>query len=138
MQTAFLQSKIRELEKELGEMKQDSFEPDSELMKSLPSDAREELLKELEAEGLQQEDDWFDEEELDAMMAQGDSVDTEPVAGGLLAPSVTLRIPHKQKIYVKRFNDTIQKLSEKPDAADAPNNALEVVPEVSTARHGLF
>ena len=120
MQTAFLQSKIRELEKELDEMKQDPFEPDIELMKSLPVDTREELLKELEAEGLLQEDDWFDEEELDAMMAQENLQHVEPVTRASLAPSVTLRIPNKQKIYVKRFNDAIQKLNETPRVEDAP------------------
>jgi pentatricopeptide repeat protein len=103
---------IKDTERELAILKQGPFSRHSPLMQSLPTDEREALLKEMEAEGLG--DDTFD---LDDLLDEDFSLDDEGQQHTEKPLAVTLRIPAKHKAYVQRFNTALSKAQESPASA---------------------
>lgn len=119
-----IKAKLDRLEKELAILKQGPFGPASEFMQALPKDEREQLLKALEDEGagLGEDVDLVSDEELESIAQEAEEVDTP--AGGSPSPfKVTLRVPSKEKAYVKRFNLA---LKEADGAGDDPRPYLRL------------
>lgn len=103
-----LLAKINKLEKELEIMREGPFGPNSELVQSVPKEYRAELLKELEEAGLMDigEEDFTLDPEFDKILEEDDRLEDE---GEMKQPAtrraaVTLRIPRRQKEYVRKFN----------------------------------
>ncbi|EXJ78331.1 hypothetical protein A1O3_09492 [Capronia epimyces CBS 606.96] len=95
-------------------MRQGPFGPDSEFMRSFPASEREALLKALEEEGvLPREDlDLITDEELDELAKDEKEIKRESQEKSTL--KVTLGIPARDKIYVKRFNLALQEAEKGP------------------------
>ncbi|KEF59997.1 uncharacterized protein A1O9_04846 [Exophiala aquamarina CBS 119918] len=103
-----VQAELKELEDELAILREGPFGPNSEFMQSFPPEEREEILKALEEEGvhLEADEELLTPEELDqiARAAESDKL-VEKTTGPL---KVTLGIPTKDRVYVKRFNLALQ------------------------------
>lgn len=116
-QAKYLRGQIKELERELAGMRQGPFGSNTEFMKSIPVEERERLLKALEEEGLlHEDDDSLDLDEVDTLLDEADS--EGEVGDSVHTPSITLRIPQRQKAYVKRFNEAVKKTVESDQALD--------------------
>lgn len=104
----YLKSKIEKLEKELDEMRQGPFGPQSEFMQSLPPEEREMALETLRKErGAPVEElENVDLKEIDSLIEDQDG-ETDDVAYGP-APQVTLQHPEKHKAYVMNFNAVLK------------------------------
>ncbi|EHY53940.1 hypothetical protein HRR83_004584 [Exophiala dermatitidis] len=114
-----VRAELEELDRELAIMRQGPFGPDSEFMRSFPAKEREELLKALEEEGIMpgEDLDLITDEELDEL-AKDDKV-LKREAREKASLKVTLGIPARDKIYVKRFNQALQEAEKGP-----PNERL--------------
>ena len=110
-----LKAELDQLDRELAVMKQGPFGPDSEFMRSLPTDEREELLKALEEEGVMPSDsaDLVSEEDLDELAREEEG--KKHVTQAKSSLKVTLSIPVRDKIYVKRFNIALDNAQTKKD-----------------------
>lgn len=99
-----MQAELKELEAELAILREGPFGPNSEFMQSFDPKEREEILKALEEEGvnLEVDEELLTPEELDdiARAASSDKL----VEGSNDKLKVTLSIPTKDKVYIKRFN----------------------------------
>ncbi|KAK5062471.1 hypothetical protein LTR84_004543 [Exophiala bonariae] len=99
-----VQAELKELEDELAILREGPFGPNSEFMQSFDPREREEILKALEEEGvnLEADEELLTPEELDdiARAASSDKL----VEGANDKLKVTLSIPTKDKVYIKRFN----------------------------------
>jgi hypothetical protein len=107
-----LLAKINKLEKELEIMREGPFGPNSEFVQSVPQEYRAELLKELEEAGLLNigEENFTIDPKFDEVPDEDDGFEDE---GGMEQPAarkaaVTLRIPRRQKEYVKKFNIALE------------------------------
>lgn len=112
-----VQAELKELEDELAVLREGPFGPNSEFMQSFPPEEREEILKALEEEGvhLEADEDLLTPEELDEIArAAGSDKLAEKTDGPL---KVTLSIPTKDKVYIKRFNLALE------EAEDVQGNA---------------
>lgn len=103
-----LRAELDKLDQELAVMREGPFGPNSEFMRTFPADEREELLKALEEEGVlpPENNDLITDEGLDDFPRDGR--DTKRTPGSTTPLKVTLRIPFKDKIYIKRFNTALQ------------------------------
>lgn len=108
LESQLVQAELKELDDELAILREGPFGPNSEFMQSFPPEERQEILKALEEEGvhLEADEELLTPEELDeiARAAEGDKL-VEKTDGPL---KVTLGIPTKDKVYVKRFNLALQ------------------------------
>ncbi|KIX01774.1 uncharacterized protein Z518_09501 [Rhinocladiella mackenziei CBS 650.93] len=118
-----VRAELEELERELAIMRQGPFGPQSEFMQSLPSDEREALLKALEDEGVMPPEDpeLITDEELEELAKAEQGI--ERTASSTSPLKVTLGIPYKDKIYVKRFNAALKE-AQSPGADDKTYFAL--------------
>ena len=108
LQNKYLQAKLQELEKEIASMKDGPFGRESPYLRSLPVDARNEILKQIEEDsGFNKDDEAFSDDEIEAMLENDQSMDSPVV---IQTPAVTLRIPRQQKTYVKHFNQAIEQV----------------------------
>lgn len=107
-----LVAKLNELEKELAIMREGPFGPNSELVQSVPEEYRAELLKELEEAGLMnlEEEDFTQDPEFDKVAYEDDEFADEGESEQRPArrAAVTLRIPRRQKEYVRKFNIALE------------------------------
>ncbi|OQV09080.1 pentatricopeptide repeat-containing protein [Cladophialophora immunda] len=114
-ETHALKAELDKLDRELAVMREGPFGPNSEFMRSFPVNERQELLKALEEEGVMPPEDLdlVSEEDLDelAKEEEGRKQTTTPKS----ALKVTLSIPVRDKIYVKRFNTALESAQEKDD-----------------------
>jgi hypothetical protein len=105
-----MKAELDELDRELAIMKEGPFGPNSEFMLSLPPNEREEVMKAMEEEGLEAPTvkDLLDDEDLEELVR--DHLGMKPPKALPTKPpllSVTLNVPVEEKIYVKRFNATL-------------------------------
>ncbi|KIW92066.1 uncharacterized protein Z519_07049 [Cladophialophora bantiana CBS 173.52] len=114
-ETHALKAELNKLDRELAVMREGPFGPNSQFMRSFSVDEREELLKALEEEGVMPPEDLdlISDEDLDelAKEEEGKKQATTPKS----ALKVTLSIPIRDKIYVKRFNAALESAQEKND-----------------------
>lgn len=107
-----LVAKINELEKELAIMREGPFGPNSEFIQAVPEEYRAQVLKELEEAGLMnlEEEDFTQNPEFDKAMDENEEFEDELEAEepNTQRMAVTLRIPRRQKEYVKRFNIALE------------------------------
>ena len=111
-EAAALKAELDELDRELAVMREGPFGPNSEFVRSFPKDEREELLKALEEEGVMSTEstDLISEEDLDELAREEEG--KKPATTSKSPLVVTLSIPVREKVYVKRFNvalDSAQK-----------------------------
>ena len=108
-----LKAKLEQLENEIAILKAGPFSPNSDFMRSLPSEDRETALKALkdaeESGQLEKGDDqeWVDEAELDRMVEGTEDHVEKEEHETVASPRVTLRIPKLQMAYVNNFNAAI-------------------------------
>lgn len=109
-----VRAELEELDRELAIMRQGPFGPNSEFMRSFPASEREALLKALEEEGVMPREDMdlITDEELDELAKDEKEIKREAQEKSSL--KVTLGIPKKDKIYVKRFNLALQEAEKGP------------------------
>lgn len=102
-----MKDQLDELDRDLALMKEGPFGPNSEFIQSFPPDEREELLKALEEEGVTAPDinDLLTAEDLEEVAR--DEKAARRIAEEKDPLKVTLSIPPKDKIYVKRFNKAL-------------------------------
>ncbi|KAI1618572.1 hypothetical protein EDD37DRAFT_273130 [Exophiala viscosa] len=102
-----MRAQLDELDRDLALMKEGPFGPNSEFIQSFPPDEREELLKALEEEGVMAPDidDMLTAEDLEEVAR--DEKTSRRLAEEKDPLKVTLSIPSKDKIYVKRFNKVL-------------------------------
>jgi hypothetical protein len=111
-----LVAKINELEKELAIMREGPFGPNSELIQSVPKEYRAQVLKELEEAGLMnlEDEDFTQDPEFEKVM-DDDGIFEDDHDEKQPAPrrtAVTLRIPKRQKEYVKKFNVALENVGQ--------------------------
>lgn len=106
-----LQAEIDQLESELAILRQGPFGPDSEFMRSLPPEDRAKALQALEEEGLvgDESESFPDDDEIDRLLEEGEA---KKAAGAAGPHGVTLRIPARQKAYVRHFNKALEAVAE--------------------------
>lgn len=102
---ADVRGQLMKLEQELAIMRQGPFGPQSEFMKALPRDEREQVLQMLAKEGVMQseQDDLLTLAELERL-AEEDEEEGQPVK----QLGVTLRIPKRDQAYVRHFNKALR------------------------------
>ena len=117
LEASYLKAEIQRLEEELDVMKEGPLGPNSEFMQSIPKDDREQLLKELEAEGLQYDSlkdfDIKDDFPLDFKGKDLGFGKTKQDEGQDLA--VSMRIADRHKAWVGEFNKSLREARDKPD-----------------------
>ena len=114
----YLRTEMQRLDEELRVLKQGPLGPDSEFIQSIPKDEREQLLKDLEAEGLQYESlkdfDIRDDLPLDSSgKSLSSGVKSRGGVGELLG--VTMRVADKSRAWVGEFNAALLKAQKQPD-----------------------
>ena len=110
----YLKSKLEKIDKELAEMKEGPFGPNSEFMNSLSPEEREVALKALQKEcqtSLEPLDD-FDPAELDSIIE--DQQQSPDVIDNDLTPRVTLERSRQHRAYVKLFNFALGEMAAGP------------------------
>lgn len=114
-----VQAELKEMEEELAILREGPFGPNSEFMQSFPPREREEILKALEEEGvnLEADEELLTPEELDDIARAASSDKLVEKADSPL--KVTLSIPTKDKVYIKRFNLAL----EEAEGVGAKDNA---------------
>jgi len=118
-----MKKELKEMDDELAILREGPFGPNSEFIQSFPPEEREVVLKALEEEGinLEADEDFLTPEELDQIANAVDSNKLVEKTDGTL--KVTLGIPTKDKVYVKRFNLALQE-AEGPQRNDRPYLSL--------------
>lgn len=120
----YLKAKLESLEKELAELREGPFGPNSEFMQSLPPEEREIALEALrkDREGRQDDLDDADTTELDQLMEdqdlEADDVDGSP------APQVILKHTEEHQAYVRNFNAILKEVVTDPIPTKAKKIAL--------------
>ncbi|OCT54109.1 pentatricopeptide repeat protein [Cladophialophora carrionii] len=114
-EAAALKAELDQLDRELAVMREGPFGPNSEFIRSFPADEREELLKALEEEGVMPAEsaDLISEEDLEDLAREEEGKKQSTQAKSPL--KVTLSIPVRDKIYVKRFNAALETAQQKDD-----------------------
>ncbi|RVX72480.1 hypothetical protein B0A52_03669 [Exophiala mesophila] len=103
-----MKQELKELDEELAILREGPFGPRSDFMMAFPPNEREEILKALEEEGIRfdEDEDLLSPEDLEEI---ADAANGRPSrrmsANGL---TVSLKIPTKDKVYVKRFNMALE------------------------------
>lgn len=104
-----VRKEIKRLERESSMLRQAPFSRNSDFMKSLPANEREDLLRAMESETSKLDIDEILDDDLDVdevLEMQQDK--RKPL-------TVTLRIPAKHKAYVRRFNTALKQAQKKGD-----------------------
>ncbi|OAP63500.1 hypothetical protein AYL99_02727 [Fonsecaea erecta] len=114
-ETHALKAELDKLDRELAVMREGPFGPNSEFMRSFPVNEREELLKALEEEGVMPPEDLdlVSEEDLEDLAKEEEGKKQATTSKSAL--KVTLSIPIRDKIYVKRFNTALDSAQQKND-----------------------
>jgi pentatricopeptide repeat protein len=114
-EAAAVKAELDQLDRELAIMREGPFGPNSEFIRSFPADEREELLKALEEEGVMPSEsaDLISEEDLEDLAREEEGKKQPTQAKSPLR--VTLSIPVRDKIYVKRFNAALETAQQKDD-----------------------
>ena len=110
-----LKAELDDLDRELAVMREGPFGPNSEFIQSFSKEEREELLEALEQEGVMppKSPDLMSEEDLDDLAREEEGKKQATTSKSSL--KVTLSIPVREKIYVKRFNTALEAAQEKND-----------------------
>lgn len=114
-ETLHAKAELDKLDHELAVMRQGPFGPNSDFVRSFPADEREALLKALEEEGVMPSEDseLITDEELDELARDEEGPKKSTPRTDSL--QVTLSIPAKQKLYVKRFNRALDTAQHEPE-----------------------
>lgn len=114
-EAAALKAELDKLDQELEIMKEGPFGPNSDFIRSFSADEREELLKALEEEGVMPPEsaDLLSEDDLDDLARAEEG--KKPLSRVKSPLKVTLSIPVRDKIYVKRFNTALEVAQQKDD-----------------------
>ncbi|KAJ9615654.1 hypothetical protein H2200_001730 [Cladophialophora chaetospira] len=114
-EAAALKAELDQLDQELEIMKEGPFGPNSDFVRSFPADEREELLRALEEDGVMPAEsaDLISEDDLEELAREEEGKKQSTQAKSPL--KVTLSIPVRDKIYVKRFNTALEVAQQKDD-----------------------
>ncbi|KIW83586.1 hypothetical protein Z517_02831 [Fonsecaea pedrosoi CBS 271.37] len=114
-ETHALKAELDKLDRELAVMREGPFGPNSEFIRSFPVNEREELLKALEEEGVMPSEDLdlVSEEDLEELAREEEGKKQATTQKSAL--KVTLSIPIRDKIYVRRFNTALDSAQQKKD-----------------------
>lgn len=99
-----MKKELKELDEELAVLREGPFGPRSDFMQAFPPNEREEILKALEEEGikLDEDEDLLSPADLEEIATAADDRRQGRMSPNAL--TVSLKIPTKDKVYVKRFN----------------------------------
>jgi pentatricopeptide repeat protein len=112
-----LRAKLEKLEKELAELKEGPFGPNSEFMQSLSPEDRKMALEALQKEGGAQEHDVEDDDLTDFDRLIVDQDLEADALDGKQAPQIVLQHSTEQQAYVRNFNTALQELVDSPTEA---------------------